>query len=123
MSKRRHVHLGDRLDAIERIRSGEATPEQVSATLEVTVEEIHTWMQVHADDRIVSLDETRVSPEVRKLSRRAERLVALIAGADTTIRTLNRMLAEASAGRQRDPGSLRNSKNFGGSSPIRNSGL
>jgi hypothetical protein len=103
MSKRRHVHLGDRLDAIQRIRAGETTPEQVSVELDVTVEEVHTWMQVHADDRIVSLDETRVSPEVRKLSRRAERLVALIAGADTTIRALNRMLAEGTSSRLRIP--------------------
>jgi DNA-directed RNA polymerase specialized sigma subunit len=97
--RRRHIHLGERLDAIERIRAGEATPEQVSAELEVLPEEVHQWMQVHADDRIVSLDETRVQPEVRRLSRRAERLVELIANADVTIRILNRMLAETSTGR------------------------
>jgi DNA-directed RNA polymerase specialized sigma subunit len=101
--KHRHVHLGERLDAIERIRAGEATPEEVAAEFEVPAEEVHQWMQVHREDRIVSLDETRVQPEVRRLSRRAERLVALIATADTTIRVLNRMLAEASAGRSPTP--------------------
>ncbi len=103
MSKRRHVHLGDRLAAIERIRTGQSTPEQVSVELEVGLDEVHLWMQVHADDRIVSLEETRVSPEVQRLSRRAERLVELIAGADVTIRVLNRMLAEAATGRQPSP--------------------
>jgi transposase-like protein len=97
--RRRHVHLGERLDAIARIRAGEASPEQVAAEFEVLPEEVHQWVQVHGDDRIVSLDETRVLPEVRRLSRRAERLVELIANADVTIRVLNRMLAEASGGR------------------------
>ena len=94
--RRRHIHLGDRLEAIERIRGKQATPEQVAAELDVPAEEVHLWLQVHADDRIVALDDTRVSPEVRRLSRRAERLVELIANADLTIRILNRMLAEMS---------------------------
>jgi DNA-directed RNA polymerase specialized sigma subunit len=97
--RRRHVHLGERLDAIERIRAGDATPEQIAAEFEVLPEEVHQWIQVHGEDRIVSLDETRVLPEVRRLSRRAERLVELISNADVTIRVLNRMLAETSAGR------------------------
>jgi len=101
--RRRHVHLGERLDAIQRIRAKDATPEQLAAEFGVPAEEVHQWMQVHGDDRIVSLDETRVQPEVRRLSRRAERLVALIANADVTIRVLNRMLAEASAGRSPTP--------------------
>ena len=101
--RRRHVHLGDRLDAIARIRAGEITAEQVATELDVLTEEVHQWLQVHGDDRIVSLDETRVLPEVRRLSRRAERLVELIANADVTIRVLNRMLAETSAGRSPTP--------------------
>lgn len=94
MNKPRHVHLGDRLDAIERIRAGQSTPETAAEELGVSAEQVHTWMQVHADDRIVALDDTRISPEVRRLSRRAERLVALIANAELTIRILSRMLAE-----------------------------
>ena len=103
MSKRRHVHLGDRLEAIERIRSGSATAEQVSGEFEVTLDEVHLWMQVHGQDRIVRLEDARVSPEVRRLSRRAERLVSLIAGADQTIRMLNRMLADTASGREPSP--------------------
>jgi hypothetical protein len=95
----RHIHLGDRLEVIERIRAGQATPEKAADELGVPAEEVHLWMQIHGDDRIVALDDTRVSPEVRQLSKRAERLVELIAGADLTIRILNRMLAEISAGR------------------------
>ena len=97
--RRRHVHLGDRLEVLERIRGGQVTPEQAAGELGVPAEEVHLWLQVHADDRIVALDDTRVSPEVRRLSRRAERLVELIANADLTIRVLNRMLAEFSTGR------------------------
>lgn len=97
--RHRHIHLGDRLDVIERIRAGEATPEKAADELGVPAEEVHLWMQIHGDDRIVALDDTRVAPEVRRLSKRAERLVELIAGADLTIRVLNRMLAEISTGR------------------------
>ena len=97
--RRRHIHLGDRLEVIERIRASQITAEQAASELGVSAEEVHLWMQVHADDRIVALDDTRVSPEVRRLSKRAERLVGLIANADLTIRILNRMLAEMSNGR------------------------
>ncbi|HLX24355.1 MAG TPA: hypothetical protein VKR38_13495 [Usitatibacter sp.] len=97
--RRRHVHLGERLDAIERIRSGRSTPEKAADELGVPAEEVQLWMQIHAGDRIVALEDTRVSPEVRRLSKRAERLVELIANADLTIRVLNRMLTEISAGR------------------------
>ncbi len=95
--RRRHVHLGERLGLIERIRAGNLTPETAADEAGVSADEVHMWMQVHADDKIVALDDTRVSPEVRKLSKRAERLVELIANADLTIRILNRMLAEISA--------------------------
>jgi hypothetical protein len=92
--RRRHVHLGERLDLIERIRASRLTAEQAADEAGVSVEEVQMWMQIHADDRIVALDDTRVSPEVRRLSKRAERLVELIANADLTIRILNRMLSE-----------------------------
>lgn len=99
MSRRHHVHLGDRLAVIEKIRTKAMTPEQAAARLGVAEAEVQGWMQVHAKDRIVSLDEARVSPDVARLSRRAERLVELIESADLTIRILNRMLAEISMGR------------------------
>jgi DNA-directed RNA polymerase specialized sigma subunit len=100
MNKRKHVHLGERLQAIESVRSGRLTAEQAAAQLEVTAGEVHEWMQIHSNDRIVSLDEARVSPEAKRLSKRAERLVELIAAADLTIRVLNRMLTESAAPRE-----------------------
>jgi len=99
MSRQRHVHLGDRLDAIEKIHSGTATVEQVAAEFSVSPDEVHHWMNIHSGDRIVSLEEVRVSPDVQRLSKRAARLVELIENADLTIRILNRMLAEISVGR------------------------
>ena len=100
MNKRRHIHLGERLEAIESIREGRLTVEQAAASFDVPVEEIRAWMQMHSGDRIVTLDEARVSPEALRLSRRAERLVELIAAADLTIRILNRMLAESAVPRE-----------------------
>jgi hypothetical protein len=100
MNKRKHIHLGERLQAIESVRSGRLTADGAAAGLEVTVEEIHEWMRIHSGDRIVCLDEARASPEALRLSRRAERLVELIAAADLTIRILSRMLTETSAPRE-----------------------
>jgi hypothetical protein len=93
-SKRRHVHLGERLEVIERIRAGQTNPEEAAEEIGVSAEQVHVWMQIHADERIVALDDTRISPEVRRLSRRAELLVELIASEELTIRILSRMLAE-----------------------------
>ena len=100
MNRRRHIHLGERLQAIEAIRSGRLGADEAAASLDVPVEEIRGWMQMHSGDRIFSLDEARVSPEARRLSKRAERLVELIAAADLTIRILNRMLVETAGPRE-----------------------
>jgi transposase-like protein len=98
--RRRHVHLGERLDAIARIRLGGATPQQVALELNVDTADVLRWMKIHAEERNMTLDEVRVPADVLRLSRRAERLVELIATADLTIRVLNRMLAEAVSGKQ-----------------------
>ena len=100
MNKRRHIHLGERLGTIEAIREGRLTVEQAAASFDGPAEEIRAWMQMHSGDRIFTLDEARVSPEALRLSRRAERLVELIAAADLTIRVLNRMLTESAAPRE-----------------------
>ena len=97
--RRRHVHLGERLDAIARIRLGGATPQQVALELNVDTADVLRWMKIHAEERNMTLDEVRVPADVLRLSRRAERLVELIASADLTIRVLNRMLAEAASGK------------------------
>ena len=97
--RRRHVHLGERLDAIARIRVGGASARQVALELNVDTADVLRWMEIHAEERNVTLDEVRVPADVLRLSRRAERLVELIATADVTIRVLNRMLAESVAGK------------------------
>ena len=97
MSRHHHVHLGDRLKAIADIHAGTTTAEQAAQELHVATEDVRLWMELHAGDRIVTLDEVRVSPDVQRLSRRAQRLVELIESADATIRILNRMLADMSA--------------------------
>ena len=97
--RRRHVHLGERLDAIARIRLGSATPQLVALELNVDTVDVLRWMQIHAGQANMTLDEVRVPPDVLRLSRRAERLVELIASADLTIRVLNRMLVEAASGK------------------------
>jgi hypothetical protein len=98
--RRRHVHLGDRLDAIARIRAGSLSPAEAAAGLDVDTADVLRWIEIHAEERNVTLDEVRVPPDVLRLSRRAERLVELIATADVTIRVLNRMLADAVSGKQ-----------------------
>ena len=100
MNRKRHIHLGERLEAIDAIRGGRITVEQAAASFDLPAEEIRAWMQMHSGDRIVTLDEARVSPEALRLSRRAERLVELIAAADLTIRVLSRMLTESAAPRE-----------------------
>ena len=97
--RRRHVHLGERLDAIARIRLGAATAQEVALELNVDTADVLRWMKIHAEERNMTFEEVRVPPDVLRLSRRAERLVELIAAADMTIRVLNRMLAEAASGR------------------------
>ena len=100
MNKRKHVHLGERLATIQEIRGGRLTVDEAAASFDITPDEVRHWMQMHSGDRIVTLDEARVSPEALRLSRRAQRLVELIAAADLTIRILNRMLAESALPRE-----------------------
>lgn len=97
----RHVHLGERLDAIERIRRGELSLGQAAAGIGVTPALILHWMNVHADERTVRIEEVVVAPDVQRLTRRAQRLVALIAEADSIIRAMSRQLSEAAGSRRR----------------------
>ncbi len=100
MNKRKHVHLGERLVTIQEIRGGRQSVEEAAVSLDVPPDEVRNWMQIHSEDRIYDLDEARVSPEAKRLSRRAERLVELITAADLTIRVLTRMLAEGAPTRE-----------------------
>jgi transposase len=91
---RRHVHLGDRLLAIARIRSGIQSAEEVAAGLGVGTEDVERWLTVHADDRIVTLAELRGrrKPEHVRLERRARRLTRLVEEAEREVRQLEREL-------------------------------
>jgi hypothetical protein len=92
LRERRHVHLGDRLLAIGRIRSGLVTPGEAARSLGVTLEEVEYWIEAHAADRLVSLDEFRTqdSPEMLRLGRRAQHLALLVAEAERRLRDLHR---------------------------------
>jgi hypothetical protein len=89
----RHIHLGKRLEVAESIRRHQSTPEEAAAALGVPVDEVMDW--VASDERAVSIDEVLVSPDAQRLTRRAQRLVALIAQADAAIRELTDRLAHA----------------------------
>jgi hypothetical protein len=97
----RHVHLGERLEAIERIRCGELSLGQAAAGLGVTPAQVLHWMNIHADDRTVRIEEVVVPADVQRLTRRAQRLVALIAEADSIIRSMSRQMSEAAVSRRR----------------------
>jgi hypothetical protein len=91
------VHLGDRLLAIGRIREGMLTAEEAARELGVTVEDVIGWQQVHAFERMVSIDEMRAggsSPEAQRLSKRAERLADLVADAERELRELHHELLQ-----------------------------
>jgi hypothetical protein len=89
----RHVHLGERLAAIERIRRGRHTPEEAAAEAGVPVEEVMRWLEVHGEDRIMRVDEVAEPEEVRNLTQRLQMLVDMIGSAEEEIRGLVRQLA------------------------------
>jgi hypothetical protein len=78
---------------IERIRSGRHTPEEAAAEAGVPVEEVMRWIEVHADERIVRVEEVAEPEEVRNLTQRLQLLVDMIGSADAEIRGLVRQLA------------------------------
>jgi len=88
---RRFVHLGDRLLALGRIRSGIATIDNIADEYGLEPADVVAWIDAHGGDRLVSLDELRmrVSPELRSLALRAQRLADLVAQAERSIRDLH----------------------------------
>lgn len=85
------VHLGDRLLAIGRIRSGAASVEKIAEEYGVEPDDVLNWIDAHAGDRVMSFDELRPleSVEMRCLAQRARRLADLVAEADRMIRDLH----------------------------------
>ena len=94
-AKPRHVHLGERLEAIERIRRGELDVEGAALRWGVEPDEIRRWLEMHAGDRPLTLEEVVQSPDVVRLTKRAQRLAELIATSESTIRMLHSMLRRA----------------------------
>ena len=90
----RHVHLGDRLLAVGRVRAGLATLDEVAAAFEVTREDVLDWVARHANERTVTLGELRAqgTPEMLRLARRAQRLAGLVADAERDLRALHQEL-------------------------------
>ena len=98
----RHVHLGERLEVIERIRRGALAIGEAALECGVAREEVERWLEMHAGDRPLTFEEVVESPDVVRLARRARRLAELIAVSESTIRALHRMLRAAPAPRGGD---------------------
>ena len=90
---RRHVHLGERLEAVARVRGGE-TIEEVAVDIGVAVDDVQAWVAALADDRVHTIEEMRHgdSPERMKLVKRARRLADLVAESERTLRDLHQEL-------------------------------
>jgi transposase-like protein len=86
----RHVHLGTRLEIAERVRRAEVSASEAAARLGVDEADVLRW--VESAERPLEVDEIVASPEALRLTRRARRLVALIAACDATIRLLTKRL-------------------------------
>jgi len=88
----RHIHLGTRLEIAEKVRGGELAAAEAARSLGVAESEVLRW--VASGERPLSFDDVLVPPDVQRLTRRAQRLVALIAKADDAIRSLTQRLAQ-----------------------------
>lgn len=89
-NRRRHVSLGARLEIAERIRAGALCAADAAHELGVDCAEVERW--VASGERPVSVADLFASPQERRLTRRAEALVELIAAADALIRELQERL-------------------------------
>lgn len=90
-NERRFVHLGERLLALGRIRSGLQTVPEAAHELGVPEEAVRNWLTLHAGERVLSFSEARGEPSAQALalSRRAQRLAELIAEAERELRALH----------------------------------
>lgn len=90
-SRARYVHLGERLECLERIRAGAITRAQAAAELGIDEAQVARWMQVHANERLMSLDDLRVAADSQsgRLAARARQLAHLLAIAERRVRELH----------------------------------
>ena len=87
----RFVHLGERLATIERIRAGSITCDEAAAELGVDEDQVLHWIEQHAHERLVTIDEMRVPADARsaRLAARARRLAHLLLVAERRVRELH----------------------------------
>jgi len=91
-ARKRHVHLGERLEAIERVRRRSITVEEAARLYGVDSDDVKRWLEIYPDEKPVTFDEVVQSPDVVRLTRRTQRLADLIATSESTIRVLRRLL-------------------------------
>jgi hypothetical protein len=87
-------NLGERISAVEHMRSGRTTPEEVARHFDLPPAEIRSWLALHANDQTVDLALLRgeLRGESGRLSRQAQRLRHLIARAERTLHVLHAQL-------------------------------
>jgi hypothetical protein len=88
-SRRRHIPLGERLEAAERIRGASTTVEEMAAAYGVEPTEVQRWLA--SAERPMTVADVLASPEERRLTWRAQRLVEMIAASDALISLLTDM--------------------------------
>jgi transposase-like protein len=91
----RHVHLGDRLRAVERIRAGETTVEACARELELQPGVIREWLARYGADRPTSIGEIVRGSERSLLERRVARLRECLATTERELTRLHKQLVAA----------------------------
>jgi len=91
----RHFHLGDRLHALERIRTGRTTVEDCARGLQVQADVIREWLTRHGADRPTSIGEIVRDSERSLLERRVERLRECLADTERELTRLHKQLVAA----------------------------
>jgi hypothetical protein len=91
---KRRPNLGERIAAVEHIRAGRTTPEDVALHFDLPPAEIRSWLALHANDQTVDLAQLRgeLRGETGRLSQPALRLRHLIARAERTLHVLHAQL-------------------------------
>jgi transposase-like protein len=97
LKRPRHVHLGLRLDTVERIRSGRATIEECARDLGVAPQVIREWLERHGGDRPTSIGEVLQGSERFVLERRVERMRECLAKVEREVARLHKQLVAALA--------------------------
>jgi hypothetical protein len=89
--RERFVHLGERLACIERIRAGEITCAQGAEELGVDEAQVFLWIELHGNDRLVTIEELRIPSNARsaRLAARVRRLAQLLLDAERRVRELH----------------------------------